>query len=299
MNVVVTGSSGFVGSALVQGLLDHGHEVCRLVRPATPAGPGTTLWDPERGVLDPGCLTWAQAIIHLAGAGVGAHRWSPAFKQPILRSRTVSTSLLANSIAGLAHPPPILLTASAVGIYGDRGDEILTEEAMPGEGFRATVCRKWEAAVQRAALAGARVVPLPFGIVLGSQGGLLSLLTRPARMGLGVRFGNGRQFMSWISLADAVAAVLWVLHNPTLEGPVNVTAPHPVTNAEFARCLAETLKRPAVGHAPGWALKLLAGRERAQQVFLSSQRAVPRRILASGFQFESPEISAAMSATIE
>lgn len=230
---------------------------------------------------------------------MGAHRWEKAYKETILLSRTVSTRLLADSLAGLARPSAVLLTASATGFYGDRGDETLTEESPPGTGFRALVCREWEAAAQTAVQAGVRMVPLRFGIVLGRRGGLLPLLTRPARLGLGVRFGNGRQFMNWISLADAVAAVLWVLHDATLEGPVNVTAPDPVTNAQFACCLAETVKRPAIGYAPGWALELLAGRERARDVFLSSQRAVPAQLLARGFCFELPELSAALRSTIK
>jgi uncharacterized protein (TIGR01777 family) len=299
MKVVLTGSSGFLGAALVERLLDDGHQVLRLVRPPAAAEPGTALWDPERGVLDTGCLEWAEAVIHLAGASVGAHRWTRAYKQTILQSRTVSTRLLADSLAVLAHPPAVLVTASATGIYGDRGDETLTEESAPGEGFRAMVCREWEAAARPAIQAGTRLVPLRFGIVLGHRGGLLPLLTRPARMNMGLRFGNGRQFISWILLDDAVAAVLRVLHDTTLEGPVNVTAPHPVTNAQFARCLAETLQRPAIGYAPGWALKLLTGPERAREVFLSSQRAVPRQLLERGFCFENPEISGALRTAIE
>lgn len=314
MNILVTGSSGFLGSALVERLTAERltaerltaeqlpakrHEVRRLLRPPASAGPGAAVWDPGRGLLDPECLEWTDAVIHLAGAGVGAHRWTSSYKQTILQSRTVSTRLLSEAIASAAHPPQALLIASAIGFYGDRGDEVLTEASAAGSGFRAQVCQAWEAAAQPAAAAGVPVVPLRFGIVLGGEGGMLPLLLRPARCGLRMQFGSGGQFVSWVSLADAVDALGWVLHQHDLEGPINVTAPLPVTNAEFARSLAQSLHRNGLGHIPGWALRAFAGSERANEVFLSSQRAVPTRLLDGGFSFGDLDLAGALQDVVE
>lgn len=317
--VVVTGSSGFVGSALVRRLGREGHDVVRFLRPRSPGRmpravpehdaledvsprpPGRALrarWDPETATIDTGALEGAGAVVHLAGASVGARPWTRSYKDLILRSRVEGTRLLARALAGLREPPAVLVSASAVGWYGDRGSEVLTEDSAGGEGFRAAVCRAWEAETELAAEAGVRVVTMRFGIVLGRGGGLLPFLLAPARLSIGTRLGDGGQFVSWISLEDAVRAILWAIADGSLRGPVNATAPEPVTNAELAVAVARAVRRPRIGWAPAWALDVLAGRERAREVLLSSQRALPAKLLAAGFTFEHPHVEAALGAAV-
>lgn len=304
MKVVVTGSSGFVGGALVRRLEHDGHEVVRLLRPGStrrggrPPSGATACWDPQRGTIDAADLEGAGAVVHLAGASVGSRPWTRAYKEAILRSRVEGTRLLAGTLAGLRQPPPVLVSASAVGWYGDRGDEVLIEESPAGEGFRAAVCRQWEAETGPAAAAGIRVVRMRFGIVLGSSGGLLPVLLAPARLGIGTRLGDGRQFVSWISLEDAVRAVQRAVSDEGLSGAVNATSPNLVTNAQFADALSRAVHRPQMGWAPRWALELLAGRERAREVLLSSQRVLPAKLLRAGFAFEHPEIDGALAAAV-
>ncbi len=290
MRVAVTGSSGFVGRALVARLESEGHQVLRLLRPGSPPVPGSAQWDPRSWAIDAKALEGLDAAVHLAGAGIGMRPWTRRYKEKILRSRVDGTRLIAETLAGLDRPPEVLLSASAIGWYGDRGDEVLTEDSPPGTGFRAEVCRAWEAATSAAEKAGIRVVHLRFGIVLGAGGGLLPVLRVPARLGLGSRLGSGRQFMSWISLADSVGAVGHLLAADRVSGPVNVTSPEPVTNREFAATLSQALGKPTIGWAPGWFLKLVAGKERANEVLLSSQRSVPEKLLESGYDFVDPEL---------
>lgn len=286
----MTGSSGFVGSALVARLESGGSEVLRLLRPGSPAAGESAQWDPRSWSIDARALEGLDALVHLAGAGIGVRPWTRSYKEKILRSRVDGTRLISETLAGLDRPPRVLLSASAIGWYGDRADEVLTEESRPGTGFRAEVCRQWEAATAAAEAAGIRVVHLRFGIVLGA-GGLLAILRIPARLGLGTRLGRGDQFISWVSLEDAVGAVVQVLGSDRCSGPVNVTSPEPVTNREFAAALSQTLGRPGIGWAPGWFLKRVAGTERAEEVLLSSQRAVPQKLLESGYDFVDPELS--------
>ena len=303
MKVVVTGSSGFVGGALVRCLEREGHEVVRLLRPgsvrgARPPAGGTARWDPQKGIVDAAALEGATAVVHLAGASVGARPWTRAYKKAILCSRVEGTRLLSGTLAGLRQPPPVLVSASAIGWYGDRADEVLTEDSPAGEGFRAAVCRQWEAETAPAAAAGLRVVHMRFGIVLGRTGGLLPVLLVPARLGIGARLGDGSQFVSWISLEDAVRAVQWAVSEEGLRGAVNATSPNPVTNARFAAALSRAVRRPQVGWAPRWALELLSGRERAREVLLSSQRVLPAKLLRAGFAFEHPAIDGALAAVL-
>jgi uncharacterized protein (TIGR01777 family) len=290
MRVAVTGSSGFVGRALVARLESEGHEVLRLVRPGSPAVPGSVELDPRSWAIDAKALEGLDAVVHLAGAGIGIRPWTRSYKEKILRSRVDGTRLIAETLAGLDRPPNVLLSASAIGWYGDRGDEMLTEDSPTGTGFRAEVCRAWEAATSAAETRGIRVVHLRFGIVLGAGGGLLKVLLIPARLGLGTRLGTGRQFMSWISLADAAGAVVHLPAADRVSGAVNVTSPAPVTNREFAVALSRALGRPRIGWAPAWFLKLVAGKDRANEVLLSSQRAVPEKLLESGYDFVDPEL---------
>jgi uncharacterized protein len=303
MKVVVTGSSGFVGGALVRRLEHEGHEIVRLVRPgsvrgARPPAGGTARWDPQKGIVDAAALEGAAAVVHLAGASVGARPWTGAYKEAILRSRVEATRLLSGTLAGLGQPPPVLVSASAIGWYGDGADEVLTEDSPSGEGFRAAVCRQWEAETAPAAAAGLRVVHMRFGIVLGRSGGLLPVLLAAARLGVGTRLGDGRQFVSWISLEDAVGAIQQAMSDEGLRDAVNATSPNPVTNARFADALSRAVRRPQIGWAPVWALELLAGRERAREVLLSSQRVLPAKLLAAGFGFEHPELEEALSVAV-
>jgi hypothetical protein len=298
VRVAVTGSSGFVGSALVRRLEDERHDVCRLLRPTSKPGTSSARWDPQAGTIDAASLEGADAVVHLAGASIGVRPWTAGYKRTILRSRVQGTRLLARTLAGLARPPAVLVSASAIGWYGDRGDEVLDEASPAGEGFRALVCRRWEAQTEPAAAAGIRVVVTRFGIVLGAGGGLLPVLAAPARLGIGTRLGAGRHFVSWISLADAVGAVLFAVADAAVRGPVNVTAPEPVTNTAFAGALSRALGRPQIGWGPRWVVELLAGSERAREVLLSSQRVVPAKLLAAGFRFEHPGLEGALAAVL-
>ncbi len=286
-----------LGSAVRHLLAVRHAATIQLVRRET-AGAGELKWDPSAAppIADLGRLDGITAAVHLSGASVAGKRWSAAYKREIEASRIESTRALATALAGMSKPPKTLLVASAGGIYGSRGDEILDEKSSPGKGFLADVCRHWEAAARPAIEAGIRVVHLRFGVVLGHEGALGKML--PAfRLGLGGRLGSGQQWMSWIGLADAAAAVLFAMDTPMLAGPVNVTAPVPVTNAEFTRSLAKAVHRPAVLPAPAFALRLAFG-EMADETLLASQRMVPAKLLAAGFRFAEPTVDAALEAVI-
>jgi uncharacterized protein (TIGR01777 family) len=291
VKVLVSGASGLVGRALVQSLRRQGHQVRCLRRGS--AGGGDVAWDPEVGALDPGALEGLDGVVHLAGENIAAGRWTPTRKARILSSRVQGTGLLAQTLARLAQPPSVLVCASAVGYYGDRGGEELTEASPPGQGFLAQVCRAWEEAAAPARAAGIRAAHLRFGMVLSARGGALSRMLLPFRLGLGGRMGSGKQWMSWICLEDAVRAILHLLEHPDLSGPFNAVSPHPCTNAEFARTLGKVLRRPALFPAPAWALRLALG-EMAEELLLSSARALPVRLLESGFRFEHPELEKAL-----
>jgi uncharacterized protein (TIGR01777 family) len=299
MDVVVSGSSGLIGSALVRSLAIAGHRPIPLLRPGAPtsAGAATLTWDPTAGTIDAAGLEGVDAVVHLAGVGIAERRWTRAQKQAVLESRVRGTTLLANTLATLQRPPPVLLSASAVGYYGDRGDEVLTEASGPGGGFLAGVCTAWEAATAPAEAAGLRVAHLRTGIVLAREGGTLRKLLPLFRLGLGGRFGSGRQWMSWIALDDHVAAMEHLLR-ADVAGPVDLTAPNPVTNAELTAVLAHVLHRPAVLPVPRFGPALLYGRQLVDELLYAGQRALPAVLEASGFTFSRPELDGALHALL-
>ncbi len=292
LHVAVTGSSGLVGSALTPFLTTGGHRVTRLVRGAV-AGPDEATWDPGRGVVDRSRLDGVDAVVHLAGANIAAGRWTAARKVEIRRSRVEATRRLCESLAQAITPPKVLVSASAVGYYGDRGAETLTEASEAGSGFLPEVCREWEAAAEPASRAGIRVVHLRFGMILSPAGGALRKMLLPFRFGAGGRIGEGGQFMSWIALDDVLGAIYHALCDDSVQGPVNVVAPGPVSNAEFTRTLAGVLRRPALFPLPAFAARLLFG-EMADELLLTSARVMPARLQASGYRFRFPELEGAL-----
>ena len=258
MQVVVTGSSGPIGNALCFHLASSGHHVVRVVRRPVRPGEVAIAWDPEAGTIDARGLEGADAVVHLAGAGVGDARWTATRKRVLVQSRTRSTALLVGALARLDHRPRVLVSASAIGFYGDRSDEILIEESPPGDDFLASLCVRWEAEAAAAAEAGVRVVCARTGLVLSKEGGALPKLLPLFKLGLGGRFGSGSQWWSWITLDDEIRAIVWLLEND-VRGPVNLTAPNPVTNLEFTRILGAVLSRPARLPVPRFGPRLLLG----------------------------------------
>jgi uncharacterized protein (TIGR01777 family) len=291
MDVAITGSNGLIGSALARSLERDGHRVVRVVRPESPDVRGdAVVWDPRNGVIDRDGLAGLDAVVHLAGAGIGDRRWTRERKREILRSRTEGTGLLASTLASLPSPPSVLVSGSATGYYGDGGDRELTEASPAGLGFRAEVVTAWEAAAAPATEAGIRTVFVRTANVLTPNGGLLPYLLTPFRLGLGARFGSGRQWFPWITLDDEVAAIRFAIETPTLRGPVNAAAPEPVTHRTFATTLGRVLHRPALWTAPSPVLRLIAGAERADEALLSSAKVVPAELLRAGFAFVDPEL---------
>ena len=291
MNILISGASGLIGSAMVKSLSEAGHAVRRLVR--REAGPAEVRWDPAAGRLDAADLEGLDAVVHLAGENIAAGRWSRRRRARIRDSRTVGTRLLSRTLAGLADPPGVFISASAVGFYGDRGDQQLDERSPPGSGFLAEVCRQWEAATDPAAGAGIRAVQLRTGMVLASHGGALAKMLPIFRLGLGGRLGGGRQYVSWITLDDVAGAVGHVLLDETLRGPVNLVAPQPVTNRRFTAALGRVLKRPTWLPAPALALRIVLG-QMAEELLLAGARVMPKRLLDAGYQFRHPELEAAL-----
>jgi len=296
MDVVVTGSTGLIGRALGGALERAGHRMVPMVR--SESGGEAIRWDPDRGVIDSEGLEGVGAVVHLAGEGIGTKRWNDEQKARIRDSRVRGTTLLAETLAKLGKPPKVLLSGSAVGIYGDRGDEVLTETSRAGGGFLAELCVAWEAAAAPAREAGIRVSHLRTGIVLSGGGGALPKMLTPFKLGLGGRLGSGRQWMSWISIDDEVGAIVHLLGEEAPAGPVNLTAPNPVANADFTRALGQTLGRPTVLPVPKIGLKLLLGGEMAQDLLLGGQRVLPTRLLDSGFTFAHPELADALEAAL-
>jgi uncharacterized protein (TIGR01777 family) len=295
MRIAITGATGLVGTALDAFLSTGGHAVHRLVRRAPdPARAHPDIrWNPDAGTIDARALEGMDAVIHLAGANVG-ERWTDAHRRAIRESRVRGTALLAETLARLERRPATFVSASAIGIYGDRGAEVLDETSTLGDGFLADVGRVWESSADAARGAGIRVVHPRIGIVLSARGGALARMLPPFRLGLGGRLGSGRQWMSWIALDDVLGGLLHVLATPTLVGPVNFTAPAPVTNAEFTRVLGRVLSRPAFAFVPEAALSLAFGAEMARAVLLASQRVLPRALEASGFRFRFPALEPAL-----
>jgi uncharacterized protein (TIGR01777 family) len=295
--VAVTGATGLVGSALVPALRAAGHRVDRLTRRPPAAGTTDLAWDPARGQLEPRALEGVDAVVHLAGESVAARRWSASVKERIRRSRVDGTRLLAGTLARLERRPRVLVSASAVGYYGDRGETLLAEDSAPGRGFLADVCREWEAAADAARAAGIRVVHPRLGLALARHGGALPRMIAPFRLGLGGVVGSGRQYWSWIELGDLVRAIEACLALDALAGPVNAVAPAPAPNREFTRALGRVLGRPTVVPLPAAAVRLLLG-EMGQALLLASARVVPQRLEQAGFQFRYPALEPALRAAL-
>ncbi len=290
MRIVVTGSSGFIGSALVSSFTSAGHTVTRLVR--REPKDGELLWNPATNSIDAAGLEGHDAAVHLAGENI-AGRWSPAKKAGIKESRVKGTRLLAETLARLAKAPKVLVSASAIGYYGDRGDAVVREDSSSGSGFLAEVAREWEAATQPAALKGIRVVNLRIGVVLSPRGGALAQMLLPFKFGLGGKIGTGRQYMSWIALDELLHVIQHALGTETLKGPANAVSPKPVTNLEFTKTLGRVLGRPTIFPMPAFAARALFG-EMADELLLGSTRVEPVRLLASGYQFRYPDLEGAL-----
>lgn len=283
--ILVTGSSGLIGTALVSALKASGYEVVCLVRGA--AGKGQIGWDPAR-TLAPESVSGFDTVVHLAGESI-VGRWTEAKKRRILESRVQGTSHLAEALAAAAQRPRLLISASAIGYYGDRGEETLREDSTSGEGFLPEVCREWERAAEPAARAGIRTVQMRFGLVLSSSGGALQKMLLPFRMGVGGNMGNGRQWWSWVDINDLVGAVLHVINAEALRGPVNVVGPTPVRNAEFTKTLASVLSRPAIFPMPAFVARLVFG-QMGDELLLASQRVAPAKLMASGYVFQKADL---------
>jgi len=296
MKIIISGASGLIGKRLVEQLQQHGHDVVRLVRRA--ASTGEIMWDPKAGVLSASALEGADAVIHLSGAGIGDKRWTSSYKREILESRTITTNLLATTIANMNRKPSVFLSGSAIGIYGPRGDEQLNEVSTNGTSFLADVCEQWERAAKPASDAGIRTVLLRTGIVLTTKGGALKKQLPLFQLGLGGKFGNGKQWQSWISIDDEVGAIEHLL-TANVSGAVNLTAPNPVTNAEFTSTLARVVKRPAFLPIPPFAPKAILGAELADALLFTGQRVIPAALNASGYQFVHPTLEVALRALLK
>jgi uncharacterized protein (TIGR01777 family) len=283
MKILVTGSTGLVGSVLVPSLRSKGHEVLRAVR-SSPKGADEIEWDPERDKIEVSKLTELDAAVHLAGESVAGGRWTDEKKRRILESRVKGTRLLSETLARLNPKPKVLVSASAIGYYGSRGSEVMTEESTTGEGFLAGVSRQWESSTVAAAEAGIRVVVLRIGVVLSAKGGALGKMLPPFKLGLGGKVGDGTQYMSWIAIEDVVGIIEHALEDETLSGPVNTVAPNPVTNAEFTKALGSAISRPTIFPFPAFAARLAFG-EMADETLLSSIRVLPQRLTKSGYKF--------------
>jgi uncharacterized protein (TIGR01777 family) len=297
VRVAITGSTGLIGTALAESLRGGGADVTRLVR-RPPSGDAELRWNPAAsdGGLDPAALSGFDAVVHLSGAPVAGGRWTPARKRLLRSSRIGSTSALVRAMLSAAEPPRVLLSGSAIGWYGDTGARAVDETVPAGLGFLAALVRDWEAAAAPAAAAGVRVVYLRSGVVLSRRGGMLRPLLPVFRLGLGGRIGTGTQYLSWISIADHLRAVRFLLDQPDISGPVNLTAPVPVTNAEFTRALAAAVRRPALLSVPGPAVRFALGELSAE--LLGSSRVLPSRLLQAGFNFDYPEVGPALLAAV-
>jgi uncharacterized protein (TIGR01777 family) len=284
LRVAITGASGMIGRDLTHFLTTGGHEVIRFVRDSRRVGEGTAYWNPATGEIDAAALKGVDAVVHLAGTSIGAGRWTDDRKRSILKSRVMGTELMARTLAGMNGGPRVLVSASAIGYYGDRGQEPLDESAKSGSGFLAEVVRAWEAATRPAVQAGVRVVHLRSGVALSPAGGALGQMLLPFKVGLGGRIGSGKQYVSWIDLDDLVAAYLHAIYTESLSGPVNATAPHPVTNATFTSALGRALGRPTIVPVPALAMKALFG-QLGTEALLWGQRVMPKKLQGSGFAF--------------
>lgn len=299
MKVLISGSSGLVGSALCQRLeAEPDCEIVRLVRKQSPDTQQTSVvWNPAEGQLEPQAFDGVDVVVHLGGVNIAGKRWSPEVKQKIFNSRFQSTSLLATKLATLEQKPSVFLCASAVGFYGDRGEERLDESSPRGEGFLADVCQAWEQATQPAQDAGMRVVNMRFGMILDRKGGALGQMLTPFKMGVGGRLGSGKQYWSWIALPDVINALQFCLNHSELAGPVNFVAPDEVTNLEFTKTLGKVLSRPTCLPVPAWGVKTAFG-EMGQELMLTSARVVPKKLIEAGFQFQYPQLEDAFRSVL-
>ncbi len=295
MRILVSGSTGLIGSALVPRLATAGHAVVRLVR--RDPGEDRIEWDPDRGAIDAARIGGFDCVIHLAAEPISG-RWTGEKKRRIRESRTKGTQLLSETLSRCAQPPRLLICASAVGYYGNRGEEVLREDSRPGEGFLAEVARSWEEAAAPARAAGIRVVNLRTGVVIARSGGALARMLPPFRLGLGGSIGSGRQFWSWIDIEDLLEIILTVASHESLEGAINAVSPNPITNREFAKTLARVLRRPCLFRVPATALRLALG-EAAFDMVLSSARVLPARLLAVGYRFRHPDLEGALRHHLE
>jgi uncharacterized protein (TIGR01777 family) len=300
MRILVSGSTGFLGTALIEVLEREGHAIVRLVRPDTKQrkANGAPLravrWDPVGGQFDSLAAEDADALIHLAGASIAGGRWNASRKNLLRTSRIEATRHLIASLSKLKQPPRVIVASSAIGFYGHRGDEVLTETSASGNDFLAALCREWEAESAQGTEFGARVVMLRFGIILAAHGGALPRMAMPFKLGVGGRLGSGRQWMSWLTLAEAVGIIRFALANGGLSGPTNAVSPNPIQNADFTRILARALRRPALFPAPAFALRLALG-EMADALLLVSQRVKPSKLEQAGYPFAKPDLAAALT----
>jgi|SRR5215469_14248539 uncharacterized protein (TIGR01777 family) len=297
MRILISGSSGLIGTAATTALKSDGHNIVHLNRPGRAANPGDIPWDPMRATVDVAGLESLDAVIHLSGAGIADGRWTEERKQLLRSSRIDTTRVLVDSLSRLKQRPRVLIVASAIGYYGSRGDEILTESSTNGTDFLALVCRDWEAEASRAPAMGLRTVMLRTGVVLSGKGGALPKMLPPFKLGVGGRLGSGQQWMSWIAIEDVVGIIRHAIANEQVTGPVNVVAPNPVRNKEFTRLLAGMLHRPAIFPAPAFVLRLAMG-EMADAILLSSDRVKPERMLAAGYKFRFEILEPALRAAV-
>lgn len=291
--ILISGASGFIGAALKADFSEKGWVVRELSRKPS-SSPNSFLWDPARGTIDPSALQGADVVVHLAGESIASLPWTEKKRKKIKASRVAGTSLIADAAARADKKPRLFISASAVGLYGNRGEEVLTEDSPAGQGFLADVAKDWESAAKPASDAGIRVAHLRIGIVLGKNGGIIKSMLRPFKLGLGGTLGSGRQFMSWISLKDIVRAFGFIIDSPSLSGAFNLTAPSPCTNLEFTRALGRALHRPTIFPVPAFILRIILG-DFADEVLLGSTRAVPKRLMESGFSFEHKDLDSALS----
>ncbi len=295
MDIAITGSSGLIGSALRDELTRTGHRPIRVVRRPAKSGADEIYWDPAKGEIDSESFEGIDAVVNLAGAGIGDRRWTDQYRDLIVSSRVDGTALLASTIAALKAPPAVLLSGSAIGVYGSRGDEELTENSSLGQGFLADLCKDWEAAAQPATDSGVRTVFLRTGIVLSAEGGAMGKLLPLFKMGVGGKFGSGDQYMSWISIDDMIGAIVHLLGDNAASGAHNITAPQPATNDEFTKALSDAVNRPAIFPVPAFGPRLLMGRDRADALLFDSARVLPERLLEGGYRFEHPDLKTALA----
>ena len=297
MKVLISGGSGLVGTALTQALRAEGYTVAHLVRPGGHSSPGDVRWDPASSFVNLDAMEGVDAVVNLNGASIGAGRWTPARKKLLHSSRIDSTRVLEDALSRMKQKPRVFVSASAVGYYGDRGDEILTESSSSGNDFLAILARDWETEARRAESLGIRTVITRFGIILSDQGGALPRMLTPFKLGAGGRLGSGKQWMSWVALEDVVGALRSAIASDQLSGPVNVVAPNPVRNTEFTQVLASVLHRPAIFPAPAFALRLALG-EMADALLLSSQRVEPAQLSANRYAFRFENLEPALHAIL-